>query len=300
MRKILFISFLLFFISSCSLFEKKFTIVFTHNTNGWLEDCGCATGTKYGGLARRASVFNSIANNDEHAIFLDAGDVISADNRNKLRDEYVVRIMNFLRYDAIGFGDQELTQGTDFYYDYFSYLPMISSNVSGAGRAAKVLNRKDTKIAVVSLLNPYMTGFISDSIRKEIEVLDPEAVLDTLLSAFKQKEIKNVVLLSHMGWDADKKLAEKYPQLSLIISGHDQSPKDSMVVVNDTPIVQNGPEGERVSMLEGYFSDGKFVVQHFNRIILDDKILPDSVVYSEIKHFKVENDSLQNLTGQKK
>lgn len=285
---------------SCSLFEKKFTIVFTHNTNGWLEDCSCVTGNKYGGLARRASVFNSISQNDENAIYLDAGDVISNDARDIKRDETIVRIMNFLRYDAIGFGDQEMIQGADFYYDYFSYLPMISSNVTGAGRAAKVLNRKDTKIAIVSLLNPYMTGFLPDSIRKDLEVLDPYSVLDTLLGEFHRKKIENIILLSHMGWESDIKIAEKYPQLSLIISGHDQSAYDSLKVVNGTPIVQNGPEGERVSLLEGYFSNGKFNINHFNRIILNDKILSDSLVFSEIEHYKQSVDSVTTPVGRKK
>ncbi len=296
MKKLIFVLICIISLSSCSLFQKKFTIVFTHNTNGWFEDCGCAQGNKYGGLQRRASVFRSVADNDEEALFFDSGDIISTDARNSERDLFVIRMMKYLQYDAVGVGDQEFIHGMDFYKKSFRMLPMISSNVSNAGLSAKVLKRKDEQIAVLSLFNPYMLGFLPDSIRKEIEVLPPDAVLETLLKQFEEKNIKNIVLLSHMSWEEDKKLAEKYPQLSLILSAHDQSLQDSMIVVNGTPIIQNGPDGERVSILEGYFSGGKYEVNHFNRIILDDKILPDSLVTAEIKGFK-ESHSDTTVSG---
>jgi len=288
-----------FGLTSCSLFQKKFTIVFTHNTNGWFEDCGCAHGNKYGGLQRRAAVFNSVANNDEEALFFDSGDVISTDSRNSERDLFVIRMMKYLRYDAIGVGDQEFIHGMGFYKKSFRMLPMISSNVTSAGLSAKVLKRKDEQIAVISLFNPYLLGFLPDSIRSEIEVLPPNEVLEVLLKQFKEKNIENIVLLSNMSWEEDKKLAEKYPQLSLILSGHDQSLQDSMIVVNGTPIIQNGPDGERVSILEGYFSGGKYEVNHFNRIILNDQILPDSLVTAEIKLFK-ENHSDSAIAANRK
>lgn len=280
----------LLMVQGCSWFEPSITIVFTHNTNGFLEDCGCS-GHKYGGLHRRSAVFTTVAENDPEALYLDAGDVISTYSRFPLKDQYVTEIMKRLRYTAIGVGDQEFVNGFQFYEDHFKGLPMISSNLPDAGKSGEIIKRKNVQIAIISLLNPAFTTSLADSIQFSLDIIPPKIVLKQLIEKFKLENIPNIVLLSQLGLEKDKELAAEFPELSLIISGHDQDPKDSLWVVNETPIVQAGPDGERVGILEGKFLSGKYVIKQFNRILLDSTILADSLIYAKIRRYHAETDS---------
>ncbi|MCK6600221.1 MAG: hypothetical protein L6Q77_00210 [Bacteroidetes bacterium] len=280
----------LIFITSCSWFEPKVTVVFTHNTNGFLEDCGCS-GHKWGGLHRRAAVFSTVAENDPEAFYLDAGDVISTYYRFPLKDQYVAEIMKRLRYDAIGFGDQELINGIRFYDTWIKNLPMVSSNLVGMGESGKVLKKRGVRAAVISLVNPEFLLNLPDSLHPFLDLIPPKIVLRQLISNFQKEEIRNIILLSQLGLDKDKELAEEFPELSLIISGHDQDPRDSLWVVNGTPIVQAGPDGERVGLMEGKFLEGKFVISTFRRLLLDSTVLADSLIYAKIRRYHAETDS---------
>jgi len=290
MIRSLILLFSLIFITSCSWFEPKVTVVFTHNTNGFLEDCGCS-GHKWGGLHRRAAVFSTVAENDPEAFYLDAGDIISTYHRFPLKDQYVAEIMKRLRYDAIGFGDQELINGIRFYDTWIKNLPMVSSNLVGMGESGKVLKKRGVRAAVISLVNPDFLMTLPDSLHPFLDLIPPKIVLRQLISNFQKEEIRNIILLSQLGLDKDKELAEEFPELSLIISGHDQDPRDSLWVVNGTPIVQAGPDGERVGLMEGKFLEGKFVISTFRRLLLDSTVLADSLIYAKIRRYHAETDS---------
>lgn len=278
--------------TACDWFTPSHTIVFTHNTNGYLEDCGCS-GHKNGGLHRRMAIFATASVADRDAIYLDGGDVLSTYYRFPLRDKYVAEIMMMLQYDAIGVGEQDLINGLGFYDRWMAPLPMTSANLTNLGKSARVIKRKGEQVAIISLIDPQLLDILPDSTRSQLIVADPSTILAAVLAELEKKEIRNVILLSHLGLFQDKQMAEQFPQLSLIISAHDQDVRDSLWVVNETPIVQNGPDGERVGVLEGKFIDGKFRMDHFNRILLDSTIYGDSLVWAKINKYYAETDSVQ-------
>lgn len=288
--KYILLSFFLLLTIGCSLFQKKHTIAFTHNSNGHLLACECSIDGS-GGLDRRMTVFDAVRKADSEAIFLDAGDLFSTTNRFPIKDYHVSVITDVMSYDAIALGDQDFIHGLTWLNDNKRSLPFISGNIFGFWKSAKVIKRKNEHIAIISLIEPNFLSTLPDSTIDALSPIPPEAILPNLLAQFDSLKVKNIILLSHLGWENDLRLAETYPQLSLIISGHDQDPRDSLKVVNKTPIVQTGPDGERVGLLSGYFSEGKFVIKDYSRLVLNKEVKADSLIYHRSKRYEAKGEN---------
>ncbi|MCM2322548.1 MAG: bifunctional metallophosphatase/5'-nucleotidase [Oligoflexia bacterium] len=67
----------------------------------------------------------------------------------------------------------------------------------------------------------------------------------------------HVIVLSHLGYERDRKLARRVPGIDLIIGGHSHTPLKAPVYRADVPIVQANPHGETVGDLLVDLEPGK-------------------------------------------
>jgi sulfur-oxidizing protein SoxB len=59
-----------------------------------------------------------------------------------------------------------------------------------------------------------------------------------------------VVLLSHNGFDVDRKLASRVDGIDVILTGHTHDALPEPVMVNDTLVIASGSNGKFVSRLD--------------------------------------------------
>ena len=59
-----------------------------------------------------------------------------------------------------------------------------------------------------------------------------------------------MVVLSHLGFPQDCKLAATVPGIDILLSGHTHNRLDAPVLVNDTLIMQSGAHGSFVGRLD--------------------------------------------------
>ena len=99
----------------------ELTIVYTHNTNGHLENCVWPS-RPYGALEKRATVIDSIRKVEINLLLIDAGDILGA-WINPRRHKYIAEAYKYHNYDIWTPGDQDFVEGKKFFLE--SLLPQL-------------------------------------------------------------------------------------------------------------------------------------------------------------------------------
>ncbi|MEA3312000.1 MAG: hypothetical protein U9Q76_07250 [candidate division WOR-3 bacterium] len=258
MRK--FVGILLILAGTIGLSAQEFSVFYIASANGTLSWCRCPEGP-WGGLPRRASAIKELQDNESALLILDAGDLL-APFPSRVKDSVFVEAYSRIPLDAVAFGDQELIEGFDFFARRIKdSLPMISANAYRDGKRLLkpyiVREVEGVKAVVTSLISRDAFLFYDESDLDGVELNDPASELRSILPELKEAG-EVIILLSHLGLDAERKIAEEFPDIDIIISGH-------------TPAYLPQPERVGSSFILGAGSDAK----HFGlaRFRFDDDSL---------------------------
>lgn len=87
-------------------------------------------------------------------------------------------------------------------------------------------------------------------IYERLEIKDPVEETWKVITAFRRRTAPIIIILSHLGFEADKIFAATLPRghgVNFIIGGHTHTPLDEPCIVNGIPIVQLG-EGSGIKV----------------------------------------------------
>jgi len=242
---------------------------------------------RMGGLDRVATVLNSIRSERPDALLLDGGDTWQGSYTTyHTQGQDMVNVMNALKPDAMT-SHWEFTLGIDRVSEIVDTLdfPFLGANIfdkewdEPAYEPYKMFERGGVKIAVIGQAFPYMPianpGWmfpdLSFGVREErmIEVVDEVRELGAEL----------VVLLSHNGFDVDRKLASRVNGIDVILTGHTHDALPEPVLVGSTMLIASGSNGKFVTRLDLDVRDGEIKgFAHKLIPIFSDVIAPDPTV----------------------
>jgi len=77
------------------------------------------------------------------------------------------------------------------------------------------------------------------------------------------------------------------PEIDIVISGHSHTPIPDPIMINGTPIVQAGSEGEYVGVLEMQLQDQELEMIDYNLIKVDDSFATESDINSMVDSFQL-------------
>jgi sulfur-oxidizing protein SoxB len=221
---------------------------------------------RMGGLDRIATLVKAIrAERGNKMLLLDGGDTWTNSWVSlKTKGQDVVDVMNLLKPDAMT-GHWEFTLGADRVKEIVDGLafPFLAQNIRETDfddrvfEPHKIFSAGGVSIAVIGQAFPFTPisnprwmfpkwsfGLRVDDIRKEVE-------------AVRAKGAEVVVLLSHNGFDVDRKLAREVPGIDVILCGHTHDAVPEVTKVGTTLIVSTGSHGKFVSRLDLDVSGGK-------------------------------------------
>jgi sulfur-oxidizing protein SoxB len=195
----------------------------------------------------------------------------------------MVDAMELLQPDAMT-GHWEFTYGTDRVNEIIESLsfPFLGSNIydstwnEPAFDGYTMIERGGVKIGVVGQAFPYtpvanprwMFPEWSFGIREEDIVKNIEAA--------KGEGAELIVLLSHNGFDVDRKLAAQVKGIDVILCGHTHDALPEPVIVGKTLLVATGSHGKFLSRLDLDVSGGELKGYKHRLIpIFSDVIAPD-------------------------
>jgi sulfur-oxidizing protein SoxB len=214
---------------------------------------------RIGGLDRLATVVAHVrAERGEKVLFLDGGDTWQGSlgaNRSKGQD--MVDCMSLLKPDAMT-GHWEFTYGEERVKELIKELgfPFLALNIRDTEwnepvfEPMKVFEKSGVKIAVLGQAFPYtpvanprwMMSKWSFGIREED--------VRTNVEKARKAGAQLVVLLSHNGFDVDRKLAARVAGIDVILTGHTHDALPEAVKVGKTLLIASGSHGKFLSRLD--------------------------------------------------
>ncbi|MGA0964703.1 MAG: thiosulfohydrolase SoxB [Paracoccaceae bacterium] len=248
---------------------------------------------RVGGLDRVATVINAIRADRPDALLLDGGDTWHGSYTcYHTEGQDMVNVMNALNPDAMTF-HWEFTLGSERVQEIVENLPFaaLGQNIFDAEwdeptdlfPPYKMFERGGTKIAVIGQAFPYMPIANPGWMFPEYSFGIRDERMQEMVDEVRDMGAEVVVVLSHNGFDVDKKMAGRVSGIDVILSGHTHDALPEPVLVNETIIVASGSNGKFVSRVDLDVRDGRMMgFKHKLIPIFSDVITPDAQVAAVI------------------
>ncbi|MCP1167312.1 thiosulfohydrolase SoxB [Limimaricola litoreus] len=248
-----------------------------------------ALGREYGrmgGLDRIATVVKAIRSERPDAILLDGGDTWQG-SLPALRTQGadMVRLFNALGTEAMT-SHWEFTLGIDRVTEIIENEldpAFLGANIfdamwdEPAYEPMKMFERAGTSVAVIGQAFPYLP------------IANPSWMFPDLSFGVRQERMAEVVrqacdagaevvvVLSHNGFDVDRKMAAEVPGIDVILTGHTHDALPEPVRIGDTHLIASGSHGKFVSRVDLDVEGGALKgLTHRLIPIFSDVIAPDA------------------------
>ncbi len=240
---------------------------------------------KVGGVDRLATLIGAIrAERPGKTLLLDGGDTWQGSYTSlATRGADMVEVMNALGVEAMT-AHWDFTYGTERVEELIGELafPFLAGNVRDTEWEEEVFDatatfeRGGVKIVVIGQAFPYTPvanprylipnwsfGIRESLIRKRVEQARAEGA-------------ELVVLLSHNGFDTDRKLAARVAGIDVLLSAHTHDALPVALEIDGTLMISSGSHGKFLSRLDLEVKNGRVANYRFRLIpVLSDAIAPD-------------------------
>ncbi|KAA5596233.1 thiosulfohydrolase SoxB [Blastochloris sulfoviridis] len=257
---------------------------------------------RVGGLDRIATVVGAIrAERGERVLLLDGGDTwTNSYTSMATKGQDMVECMALLKPDAMT-AHWEFTLGEERVKEIVDQLgyPFLCQNVRESEfqdevfKASATFERGGVKIAVIGQALPYTP------------IANPRWMIPNWTFGIREKELQAevdkaraegaqlVVLLSHNGFDVDRKLAGRVTGLDVILTGHTHDALPAPVKVGQTLLIASGSHGKFVSRLDLDVTGGKVAGFRYRLIpIFADAIAPDPAMAAAIARQRAPHEAM--------
>lgn len=262
MKKLLLALASLLFISSCS--DKKaeegdLTILFTTDVHGMVLPYNFLTNSEASvSMAQVYTCIEELKSNNENYILLDAGDLGEGQPSTyyynfveKGKEHVLGKTINFLGYDALGIGENEIQFGEDIYkraMPHWYKAPIVCANVYEMAtgetifKPYTIINKGGFKVAVLGLTSPEIYNRLSPITMGTIVFDDLDKAAKYWVNAIKNDEEPDLIVgLLHTNANDAKLLIQEVEGLDLVLCGQDH------IGVID---YANDPSFKKVSILQ--------------------------------------------------
>ena len=257
---------------------------------------------RLGGLDRIATVLKRVrAERDGRVLFLDGGDTWQNSYTSLVsKGQDMVDCMALLKPDAM-VGHWEFTLGAKRVKELVGKLgfPFLAQNVRDtewdepAFEAMTMLDRGGVKIAVIGQALPYTP------------IANPRWMIPNWTFGIRENDLQLnvekarkdgaalVVLLSHNGFDVDRKLAARVKGIDVILTAHTHDALPDVVKVGKTLLVASGCSGKFVSRLDLDVRGGEIKDYRFKLIpVFSDVIAPDAEMAAKIRAVRAPHEAM--------
>jgi len=207
-----------------------------------------------GGVSLLSGYVSKVRQEEENTLYCIAGDmfrgsVIDSDYKGLS----TIEIMNALSPDVVTLGNHEIDYGVAhlLFLEKCAKFPIINanmyikSNYSRLFRPRIVLEMNGMKILFIGILTEEV---LSQTKKEEligsfVDIYEAAAEVGKICNAHNAIDIDFTVLLTHIGFEEDKKLAKALDPawgIDMIIGGHSHTFMEQPEIINDIVVVQAG------------------------------------------------------------
>lgn len=219
-----------------------------------------------GGAARQATVVNQIRAEVENSLLLDGGDRFTGTLFHiQWRGQDSAQIMNMIGYDAMTLGNHEFDNGDEILAAFIDALefPVVTANVDFSQSPVLadkvqpyvVLEVGEEQIGIIGLVTPE-TEILSSPGPELVFNNDLIGVTQSLVDELTEQGVNKIVLLTHIGYDADVMVAQGVSGVDVVVGGHTNTFLSN---------IYSGAQGEYPTVLESASGEPVLVVQASTR-----------------------------------
>ncbi|MBQ1307621.1 MAG: 5'-nucleotidase C-terminal domain-containing protein [Erysipelotrichaceae bacterium] len=264
-----------------------------------------------GGVSLLSGYIKQVREEEPNTLFAIAGDMFRGSIiDSEYRGLSTIELMNFLSPDVVTVGNHEVDYGLShlLFLEKCAKFPIVNANMYIKTNHTRLF--KPYEIIDVNGLKVMFIGIITEEVlastRSEevigsfVDVWEAARQVGVIIDNYKTTRIDLTVLLTHIGFEEDQKLASLLDPnwgVDLIIGGHTHTLLNEPCVVNGVPIVQVGIGTDQI----GRFDIDIDTVQH-KMVNYTWKCVPintntcktDTVLEEVLESYKKETDRKYN------
>jgi 2',3'-cyclic-nucleotide 2'-phosphodiesterase (5'-nucleotidase family) len=249
------------------------------------------------GSAYFSAYLDSLKRKNENVFLVCAGDELIGTPISTLsKGKAEIEILNLIQPDVFELGNHEFDFGLENLKGLIkiAQFPIICANVvdeeSGQTLVPPylILEKGKARIAFIGLNTEYLKDVVVEEGTKGLKIKKAKKTLHHYLPELENKTDIQVVV-SHMGYEADKRIAREVSGIEVIIGGHSHTKLLEAKVVNQTIICQAGSQGRYVGQLNLVVDLRKDKIINYDAGLiqtLNEKVSPDPVVQERVDEFE--------------
>jgi 5'-nucleotidase len=217
-----------------------------------------------GGVSRLSGYINKVRSEEKNVIYAVAGDMF----RGSLIDSEfqgisTIEIMNLLAPDVVTLGNHEVDYGLAhlLFLEKCATFPIINANMYLKLNGVRLFNSHYIK--EIDGMRILFIGILTETVLKKtkgeeligtlVDIEDAAQEVGKICDAYRDVDIDFTVLLTHIGFEEDKKLAAKLDPawgVDVIIGGHSHTFITEPAKVGDILIVQAGVGTDQIGRFD--------------------------------------------------
>ncbi|MEO8259529.1 MAG: 5'-nucleotidase C-terminal domain-containing protein [Acidobacteriota bacterium] len=210
-----------------------------------------------GGLARVATLKQRLTAAGRTPFMMLAGDFLSSSVESTVfKGEQMIAALNAAGLDMATLGNHEFDFGIDVLLQRMAearFQWVISNVIDTAtgqpiGGAAPYVVRTFGSLKVGFIGLCLTAGTVTPDKLNRIRLVDAVEAAGTYLPALKSAGVDVIVALTHLTFDEDRRLAERFPEIDLIVGGHEHFPITA--IENRTLISKAGSDAKFVARID--------------------------------------------------
>ena len=261
-----------------------------------------------GGVSMLSGYISKVRNEEPNVIYAIAGDMF----RGSLIDSEfkgisTIEMMNLLAPDVVTVGNHEMDYGLThlLFLEKCANFPIINANMyeklngSRLFRSHIVLEAGGLKILFIGIITEdvLLQTNAEELIGSLIDIRGTAEEVRKVTDAYRTSNIDMTVLLTHIGFEEDKKLAEALGpgcDIDIIIGGHSHTALEEPCVVAGIPIVQAAVGTDQIGRFDIAFDERNKLIESYSwkLIPITEEYCPRDLALEEvIEKYKTATDT---------
>ena len=291
---------------------KKFTILHSNDMHGdFLAEAGGEEGHLIGGVSLLSGYINKVRQEEKNVLFVISGDMVQGSLIDKeYRGISTIEIMNYLAPDVVTLGNHELDYGLPhlLFLEKMANFPIVNANLYITKYNKRLMN--PYVILNVDGFDIMFIGIVTEEVLKSLKrdlsistflsLEDAASEVGKICDAYKNEDIDLTILLTHIGFEEDKKLAAMLnPEwgVDMILGGHSHTFLEQPAQVNNILIAQAGIGTDQIGRFDVVVDDdtNSIVEWKWQLLPVDNNLAePDAEIEKLIATFQEEVDRKYN------
>ncbi|MCR5040573.1 MAG: bifunctional metallophosphatase/5'-nucleotidase [Clostridia bacterium] len=260
-----------------------------------------------GGVSRLSGYINKVKSEEPNTLYCIAGDMFRGSViDSEFRGVSTIEIMNMLAPDVVTLGNHETDYGVAhlLFLEKMANFPIVNSNLFIRTNRAhlfdpfRIIEIGGMKILFVGILTEEVIAQTKNDklIGTFVDIGEAAREVGRICNAYNALDIDLTVLLTHIGFEEDKKLAAQLDPawgVDVIIGGHSHTLPEKPAEVNGVLIVQAGTGTDRIGRFDIIVDTDNNCVSDYEwrTVPIDDTNCPvDPELEKLIENFKHTTD----------